>query len=88
MKKILFALVLIPLLFTGCAKKGEEVAGADGQTFLKVTVLEDNVDLRYHPREESTLCDKKLNKGDVVYVAGGIRRRWQKGVLGTGIYGM
>ena len=70
MKKVLLAFFLIPLLFTGCAKKGEEVAGADGQTFLKVTVLEDNVDLRYHPREESTLCDKKLNKGDIVYVAG------------------
>ncbi len=71
MKKILFALVLIPLLFTGCAKKGEEVAGADGQTFLKVTVLEDNVPLRFEPKVDSKyLEDRMLNKGDVFYVAG------------------
>ncbi len=71
MKKILFALVLIPLLFTGCAKKGEEVSGADGQTFLKVTVLEDNVPLRFEPKVDSKyLEDRMLNKGDVFYVAG------------------
>ncbi len=71
MKKILFTLVLIPLLFTGCSKKGEKVAGADGQTFLKVTVLEDNVPLRFEPKVDSKyLEDRMLNKGDVFYVAG------------------
>ncbi len=70
MKKVLFALVLIPLLFIGCSKKGEEVAGDNGQTFLKVKVLEDNVALRYHPKENSSCGEQKLNKGDVVYVAG------------------
>ena len=71
MKKVLFALVLIPLLFTGCSKKGEEVSGENGQTFLKVTVLEDNVPLRFEPKVDSKyLDDRMLNKGDVFYVAG------------------
>ena len=70
MKKVLLVLFFVPLLFIGCTKKGEEVSGKNGETFLKVTVLEDNVPLRYHPKEESACSDEKLNKGDVVYVAG------------------
>ena len=70
MKKVLLVLFFVPLLFIGCTKKGEEVSDKNGETFLKVTVLEDGVPLRYHPREESACSDEKLNKGDVVYVAG------------------
>ena len=71
MKKVLLTFFLIPLLFTGCSKRGEEVSGADGQTFLKVTVLEDNVPLRFEPKVDSKyLEDRMLNKGDVFYVAG------------------
>ncbi|MBQ1832876.1 MAG: hypothetical protein II114_03775 [Treponema sp.] len=70
MKKVLLVFFLVPLLFIGCSKKGEEVSGKNGQTFLKVSVSEDNVELRYNPKEESSSSDRKLNKGDEIFVAG------------------